>query len=56
MRIASATMKSSSVPIIDYGSTSVVLHSIRSHFPSGPLDYWESRLVIDSGSYHLHSL
>ena len=42
--------ESSSVPIIDYGSTSVVLHSIRSHFPSGPLDYWESRLVIDSGA------
>ena len=40
----------SSVPIIDYGSASVVLHSMGSHFPSGPLNYWESRLVIDSGA------
>ena len=40
----------SSVPIIDYGSASVVLHSMRSHSFSGRLDYWESRLVIDSGA------
>ena len=42
--------KPSSVPLIDYGSASVILHSMRSHFPSGPLDCWESRLVIDSGA------
>ena len=42
--------KPSSIPLTDYGSDSVILHSMRSHFPSGPLDYWESRLVIDSGA------
>ena len=40
----------SSVPIINYGSASVVLHSMRSHSSSGRLDYWESRLVIASGA------
>ena len=40
----------SSVPIINYRSASVVLHSMRSHSSSGRLDYWESRLVIASGA------